>query len=135
MNARRFPEALLGVASVLMVIGAVVGLVQGTDEGSDADGGTDMEASGEGSGGAEVAIVDFSFDPEEVSVSVGDTVTWTNQDTAEHNVIAEEGAPGESSDVPQGETYEFTFEEAGDFAYICNLHPNMEGTVTVEEGA
>jgi plastocyanin len=75
--------------------------------------------------------------PAEVTVSVGATVTWTNDDTAAHTVTSgtpTDGPDGifDSSIVMSGNTFEYTFEEAGDYDYFCIVHPWMTGKVTVE---
>lgn len=77
------------------------------------------------------------YDPAEVTVSVGATVTWTNDDTAAHTVTSgtpTDGPDGifDSSIVMSGNTFEYTFEEAGDYDYFCIVHPWMTGKVTVE---
>jgi len=92
------------------------------------------------------------FDPETITISVGETVTWEFE-SATHNVSAwpdmhEEvsipsGASGfgtmpedgdKFSTVPQGETFEHTFETAGEYTYVCVPHAasGMIGTVVVE---
>ncbi|CAN5650377.1 hypothetical protein BH23PAT1_BH23PAT1_2240 [soil metagenome] len=83
----------------------------------------------------EVDIVDFNFSPKNIVVKKGDTVTWTNQDTARHNVEFTSGSlKGEKGPLlAKSETYQFTFEEAGTFEYICTPHPYMKATITVEE--
>jgi len=73
----------------------------------------------------------------EVTVSVGATVTWTNDDTAAHTVTSgtpTDGPDGvfDSSIVMSGATFEHTFEEAGDYDYFCIVHPWMTGKVIVE---
>lgn len=85
-----------------------------------------------------VEIRDFAFSPSDITVEQGTTITWTNQDDVGHNVIAadENNAGGLPTDAPllsQGESYSFTFNELGTFAYRCQPHPDMQGTVTVIE--
>ncbi len=82
------------------------------------------------SGVMEISIVDFNFDPAEMEVPVGTTVRWTNNDSFDHNVKADDGT-FESETLGGGDTYEFTFETAGTFSYICGIHPSMQGTITV----
>ncbi len=78
----------------------------------------------------QVTIKDFAFSPEVITIKVGDTVTWTEQDTVHHTVTA--GGIWNSGDLGQGKTYSKTFDEAGTYSYICNYHPNMQGRVIVE---
>jgi plastocyanin len=87
---------------------------------------------GGGGGGTEVSMADIAFDPAEVTVSAGDTVTWTNDDSVGHDVTADSFSSGEPGAMASGDTFEHTFEEAGSFDYVCTVHPGMEGTVVVE---
>ena len=85
-----------------------------------------------GAGGDEaVAIQGFAFNPGELSVTTGTTVTWTNNDDAPHSVKWSES--DESDDLGKSDTYERTFDTAGTFDYICGIHPNMTGSVTVTD--
>ena len=83
---------------------------------------------------ASVQIVDMAFAPAEVTVTVGDTVTWTNGDPMIHTVTSTTGA-FDSGDLDEGESYSLTFTEPGTFAYLCSPHPFMTGTVTVVAAA
>jgi plastocyanin len=80
------------------------------------------------------------YEPNPVQVSVGDTVTWTNDDSQPHTVTSgANGQPDGKFDsspnfnplMAPGQTYEHTFAEAGQYPYYCALHPNMVGTVSV----
>ncbi len=78
------------------------------------------------------------FLPYEVSINVGDTVTWVNDDTAAHTATggsASDGPSGvfDSSLVLAGSSFSFTFNEAGTYEYFCMVHPWMEGVVIVGE--
>jgi plastocyanin len=77
-----------------------------------------------------VTIKDFKFAPASISVSVGDTITWSNQDAAPHNARANDGS-FKTADLDKGESGSATMTKAGTFAYICTIHPSMKGTVTV----
>ncbi len=76
-------------------------------------------------------IKDFSF--KDLEVAKGTTVTWTNQDPASHTVTADDGSfdSGLATPLKQGATFSHTFTEAGTFAFHCQIHPSMQGTVTV----
>lgn len=86
-----------------------------------------------------VAIKDFAFSPATLTVKVGTTVTWTNQDSAPHQIASDPhpqhtGLPGLFSDsLGKGQSYSFTFDKAGTLGYHCHLHPNMKGTIIVEQ--
>jgi plastocyanin len=81
-------------------------------------------------GGGQVAIVDFAFNPTTVSVAKGGTVTWSNTGTTAHTVTADD-ASCDSGNVDPGTSTSFTFTAAGTFAYHCKIHPTMKATVTV----
>ncbi|MGB9939504.1 cupredoxin domain-containing protein [Methanosarcina sp.] len=82
----------------------------------------------------EVAIEDNAFNPATVNISTGDTVRWTNLDTASHTVTGT-GASFGSEVLNEGDSYEFLFTDAGTYDYYCSIHPEMRGTVVVEEEA
>jgi plastocyanin len=88
--------------------------------------------AGQQAGGGSVNIVDFAFQPQAVTVRVGQTVTWTNNGDAPHTVKWQQGAP-ESPRLSKGSTYQRTFDAAGTFPYVCGIHSNMTGTVTVSQ--
>ena len=75
------------------------------------------------------------WDPAEVTVDVGDEVTWTNDDTAAHTVTS--GVPGAPDGVFDsglflaGDTFSYTFDEVGEYDYFCMVHPWMTGKVQV----
>jgi plastocyanin len=77
-----------------------------------------------------VAIADFAFAPETTEIEAGTTVKWVNHDPAEHTVTATD-ADFESNNLAQGESFSFTFDQPGTYAYRCAIHPAMEGTVSV----
>ena len=97
-----------------------------------AGGGDDGGGGGGGGGGAEVSEEGIAFNPAEVTVSVGDTVTWTNNDSVGHDVTADSFSSGDAGGMSPGDNFEHTFDEAGSFDYVCTVHPGMEGTVVVE---
>ena len=102
----------------------------GEDDGG--GGGGDDGGGGGGGGGAEVSEEGIAFNPAEVTVGVGDTVTWTNNDSVGHDVTADSFSSGDPGGMAPGDTFEHTFEEAGTFDYVCTVHPGMEGSVVVE---
>lgn len=71
---------------------------------------------------------DRVFSPTELSVAVGDTVTWTNSSTEDHNV---RGGPFSSPRMAPDGTFSHTFTKAGSVAYVCDFHPSMKGRITV----
>ena len=90
-------------------------------------------AAGDGRS-AGVAIVDNSFDPPEVSVKAGGTVSWTNTGKAKHTVTVRDGS-WTSDLLAFGARYQKTFDTPGTFDYYCTLHPGMVGKLTVTNDA
>jgi plastocyanin len=101
----------------------------GGGRGGDYGGGGGGGGGGQAGAGA-VEIAGFAFAPDASDVKVGDSVKWTNQDGATHTVTADDGA-FDSGNLAGGKSFSFTFEEAGTFAYHCNIHQSMTGTVVV----
>ncbi len=84
--------------------------------------------------GLSVSIKDFLYSPEPAEVTVGQTITWTNEDGVPHTATQKPSGSGfQSSTIASGESFSFTFETAGTFEYFCEFHPNMVGTVIVSE--
>ena len=80
---------------------------------------------------ADVTIQNFAFSPATLTVAVGTTVTWHNNDSPTHTVVSDSGVFS-SGDLPTGSTFSFTFSATGTFSYHCGIHPSMKGTVTVQ---
>jgi len=77
-----------------------------------------------------VTISGFAFGPASISIPVGSTVTWTNQDGTAHTVTADDGS-FDSGSLAQGATFSQTFDTPGTYTYHCAIHSSMTGTVTV----
>ena len=77
-----------------------------------------------------VTIKNFAFNPGQVTVHVGDTVTWSNSDSAPHTATASNGS-FDTGIINKGSSASHTFTSAGTISYICSVHPNMHGTVVV----
>lgn len=77
---------------------------------------------------ASVAIKGFSFQPEDIVISPGGTVTWANEDDTAHTV---KFADGESPQISRGGAYAKKFDSAGTYEYSCGIHPTMKGRVKV----
>lgn len=89
--------------------------------------------------GKEVAQQGFALNPKALEIAVGTTVTWTNKDSTRHTVTS--GTPSakdgkfDSGPLTSGETFSFTFAQAGTVSYFCTLHPTtagLMGTVVVK---
>ena len=83
-------------------------------------------------GPEKVEIKDFDYGPAKLSVATGTKVTWTNADAANHTVTFDTGAKENLGNQPKGKSVSMTFTKAGTFAYHCDYHPNMHGTVVVK---
>jgi len=99
----------------------------------------DAEATPDAAAGADasadevmVDIADFAFDPETVEVAVGGTITWTNQDSAQHTATGRDRDLLQSGTLQQGDSYSETFDTAGTYEYFCEFHATMNGTIVVE---
>jgi plastocyanin len=75
-----------------------------------------------------VNVVDNRFEPDEITVAAGDTVTWDFKGNVNHNVVG----PGFTSPTKRDGSFEHTFNSAGEYAYVCTLHAGMKGKVVVE---
>jgi plastocyanin len=83
--------------------------------------------------GATVKIDNFVFGPEALTVPVGTTVTWVNQDDIPHNIVATDRS-FKSKVLDTDERFSFTFTKPGEYGYFCGLHPHMVGKVIVTAG-
>ncbi len=87
---------------------------------------------------SQVLMVNTTFQPQEITVPAGTTVTWTNQDDVSHTVTSgPRDAPTnlfDSGDIAPGGTFSFTFTDPGTYEYHCSVHPGMDGTVIVTSG-
>jgi plastocyanin len=111
MHRRRFGLASIG-AGIALAIALVVAPVLAADR--------------------TVTIQGFAFSPETVTVNVGDTVTWHNQDATAHT--ATDSGNFDTGNIAAGASKSVTFHSAGTFGYICVIHPQMSGTVVVRAG-
>ncbi len=79
---------------------------------------------------ASVMIDNFTFQPAQLTVKVGTTVTWKNRDDIPHTVVS--AGKFRSKPLDTDNIYSFTFTSAGDYKYFCSLHPHMVGMIKVE---
>ena len=78
-----------------------------------------------------VTIDNFTFEPAQLTVKVGTTVTWKNHDDIPHTVRAVDGS-FHSKAMDSADSYSFTFTKPGVYSYFCSLHPKMVGKVVVK---
>jgi plastocyanin len=80
-----------------------------------------------------VAIDNFSFQPRELTVAAGTTVTWVNHDDVPHTATAVGDSPAfDSKALDTDDKYSFFFKTPGKYAYYCKVHPHMTGLVIVK---
>lgn len=111
------PGSPLAIVASLAIVGAVI--LAGT--------GSVLAAS------HDIAIVDFEFQPPQLTVLVGEPVTWTNNSTRNHTVTSDQGAELDGNPVLPGESYGHVFEVPGTYTYHCEIYPDlMKGTIVVQ---
>ena len=128
MNMRRIVPALCAVVA-LAAAGCGSSNSSSTSSGSSSSG-SSTAASSSG-GGVAIKMQNIAFDPKAVTVKVGQKVTWTNDDSTDHNVTANSGADFKSDNFGKGGTFSFTPTKAGTIQYVCTIHPGMTATLTV----
>ena len=79
----------------------------------------------------EVKIDNFTFNPQQITVKAGTTVTWVNHDDIPHTVTSKTMA-FKSKALDTDDKFSFTFATPGTYPYFCALHPHMTGTIVVE---
>lgn len=79
---------------------------------------------------ASVSIKNFAFNPTPLTVKVGTTVTWTNNDSMPHQIKSD---TFNSAPLNNGQIFSFTFSAAGQYSYSCAIHPSMHGQITVTQ--
>jgi plastocyanin len=77
-----------------------------------------------------VVIKNFAFVPNRLTISVGDTVVWKNEDSAPHTATAENGF--DSKELDMGQSWSFVAQKKGSYPYTCKYHPYMRGEIVVE---
>lgn len=108
------------------------GGAQKSEQPAESGGGGDKQSGGGAGSGTQVVMQGIKFDPASVTVSAGDTVTWTNEDSVGHDVTGDGFKSGDPGGLQNGDTFEHTFDKAGTFDYVCTVHPGMEGSVKVK---
>ena len=111
----------------VVVLGVVVAAMLAACSGESTD-------TTESAGGEEqrVEIADMAFTPETLTVAVGTTVTWVSADPNLPHTSTSEDEIWFSGNLNEGDEFPFTFDEPGTFAYFCEVHPTMTGTIVVE---
>jgi plastocyanin len=79
-----------------------------------------------------VNIQNYSFNPPNLTVKKGTTVTWTNNDSTTHTVTSDSGNVLNSTEIAPGGTFQFTFNDTGNFPYHCTIHTYEKGNIVVQ---
>lgn len=82
-------------------------------------------------GAVSVGIENFAFAPAEVTAAVGETITWTNADSAPHTATLDD-ASCDTGNIAQNASAGLVFDAAGTYPYHCTIHPNMTGAITIQ---
>jgi amicyanin len=115
-----------------MMRSAIAAAVLGALVGSGLAGGVLLAQAQGAAGAGTVAIDNFTFTPQILTVKAGTTVTWTNKDDIPHGIASTDGAFNKSRALDTDDSYSFTFNTPGTYQYFCYIHPHMTGTVVVE---
>jgi amicyanin len=113
-----------------MMRAAIAATVLGAVVGSGMAGG--ILIAGAQTPAAAVAIANFTFAPQKLTVKAGTTVTWTNNDDIPHGIASANAAFTRSKAMDTDDRYSFTFTTPGTYDYFCYVHPHMTGTIVVE---
>jgi plastocyanin len=130
------PAVVLLILSILLFAAGCGGSSTNTTTGPQTTAGVETTAGPDttaSAGGTTVQVImtNRSYDPQTVTIKVGDTVTWLNDDAPQHDVVADNGE-FKSDLFDKGGTFSFTFTKAGTYPYHCSIHPGMVGTVVVQ---
>ena len=131
---RRWARRRLVVAA--FVAATSLALASCGDDDGGGSGGTNAptettEGTAAGAGDVTIVIDDVAFTTPDVTVPVGGSVTFDNQDNQPHTAKGDSSA-FDTGRIDPGVSETVTFDEAGTFPFICSFHPFMKGTVTVE---
>jgi len=138
MNKKSLIGLVIGLIVIALIVVVAVAGLSGSEEkdSGQASKSNDTNSSSEqASDATEVTIKDYKYMEKDLKVKVGTTVRWTNEDSVPHSVTGDdiEKSGLDSENFGQGETFEYTFDKAGEFSYFCKPHPYMKGSVTVTE--
>jgi plastocyanin len=142
MSKRHTIGAVVGVVLALTVLLVAAGCGSSSSA-STTTSQTPATAPSTGSGATNVTIQNFAFTPQTLTVKAGTTVTWTNKDSVQHNIVSTKSIAASTATTSlynsgllgQGQTFSFTFSKPGTYFYECSIHatqPAMHATVIVQ---
>lgn len=112
---------------LVVVIFTLSGCSYASNSQTNPTGATQTPSNANGSNSIEIR--NFSFNPAKLTIKAGTTVTWTNGDSAPHQIKSDSF---NSSPLSQGQSYSFQFNDPGTYDYICSIHPSMKGEIVVQ---
>lgn len=101
-----------------------------TESTTEAGSGNAPAPSGDAVRSAKVEIAGFAYDPDPVTIEEGGKVIWINRDPEPHTATAEDGS-FDTGTLEEGKLKSESFKEPGTYPYVCEIHPDMTGTVEV----
>lgn len=76
-------------------------------------------------------MANFAFSPASITASVGDVITWTNNDSAPHTATVKSDPTCTTDSLASGASGSIVFDAAGSYEFFCKIHPTMTGTIEV----
>lgn len=115
--------------------GAGATATESAPSGGDSDSSANAPApSGDAVRAEKVEIVEFTYQPDPVTIEEGGKVIWTNRDSAPHTATADDGS-FDTGTIETGKLKSESFKQPGSYPYFCEIHPEMRGTVEVVESS
>jgi amicyanin len=122
-------KTIIVIAAVLIIAAGALYYYSGNNYGTPNPSATPVTGTPNAQGAYSVSIKNFAFSPAVLNIKIGDTVTWTNNDSTAHDIS---GSGFKSPIFTNGQNYSYTFTTAGTFDYICGIHPSMKGSIVVK---
>jgi plastocyanin len=118
--------------AALIIVAALAGC--GGDDSSGGGSGSSAAASNESCASDAVVIkmVNIKFDPAHTTAKAGQAVCWENEDTVDHDAVAQSGASFKSDLFHKGQTFTTKVDKPGTVKYECTIHPGMTGEIAVK---
>jgi plastocyanin len=80
-----------------------------------------------------IEIKDFAFNPQIITVKIGEKITWINRDEEPHTIVSVEKQFKKSTALDTDQEFTITAGAPGTYTYFCSVHPKMTGTIIVEK--
>ncbi|GAC1392887.1 MAG: hypothetical protein NVSMB46_09800 [Candidatus Saccharimonadales bacterium] len=132
-------KSTIGIIIAVVALGAIAfGVIASNNHSSNSYSSNDNKSMQNTAAPAPIApnsvtIKDYMFTPAKMTVKVGTTITWTNQDSTKHTVTKDSGDGPDSEFFGMGKTFTYTFNKAGTYTYHCDPHPYMHGSIEVTQ--